>query len=97
MTVREQKLALPLEEIRKFCRHHPSRRLSLFGSILRDEFGEKSDVDFLVELLPGRAVGLFKFIGMQNELEDLIGRKADFRTAQDLHVRFRDKVVAEAE
>ena len=58
---------------------------------------EKSDVDFLVELEPEAPVGLFKLMEMQFELEDLIGRKVDLRTPQDLHERFRDRVVAEAE
>jgi predicted nucleotidyltransferase len=86
-----------MEEIIAFCRRNPIEKLSLFGSVLRDDFGENSDVDFLVELAPNSGVGLFKFMNMQFELEDMLGRKVDLRTPQDLHERFRDAVVKEAE
>ena len=97
MTTREHNISLSMEKIEAFCRRNPIRRLSLFGSVLRDDFTDQSDVDFLVELEPDAGVGLFKFIGMQNQLEDMLGRKVDLRTAEDLHERFRDRVVAEAE
>ncbi|HEY4328314.1 MAG TPA: nucleotidyltransferase family protein [Phycisphaerae bacterium] len=97
MTVREQKLALPLEEIREFCRHHPIRRLSLFGSILRDDFGEKSDVDFLVEFTPGQTPGLFKLLGMQYALQDMIGRTVDLRTTKEFSEPLRTNIMEQAE
>jgi len=97
MNTREQNIDLPMDQIRDFCRHNPIRRLSLFGSVLRDDFTEKSDVDFLVELEPEARIGLFEFIRLQNQLEDLTGKKADLRTAEDLHPRFRTRIVDEAE
>ncbi|UCG44498.1 MAG: nucleotidyltransferase domain-containing protein, partial [candidate division WOR-3 bacterium] len=45
------------ERIAEFCRRHHIRRLSLFGSVLRDDFGPESDIDALVEFEPGAYVG----------------------------------------
>lgn len=83
--------------IEAICRRYGVARLSLFGSILRpDEFNSESDVDFLVEFLPGVTHG-FAFIEMELELEDLLGRRTELKTAQSLSRYFRDEVVAEAE
>jgi len=80
-----------------FCRRHHIRRLSLFGSILRDDFTEDSDVDVLVEFETGCVPGLIRMAGMQNELAALIGRKVDLRTPGDLSRYFRDEVITAAE
>lgn len=97
MTVREKNLTLPLEEIRAFCRRNPIQKLSLFGSVLRDDFTDKSDVDFLVELLPDAPVGLFKFLDMQFELQDMIGRTTDLRTIENFPTRMQPHVLESAE
>jgi predicted nucleotidyltransferase len=90
-------IEMPKEWLAEFCRRNHIRRLSLFGSILRDDFGPESDVDFLVEFEPGKTPGLFGIAGMEIELSEIIGRKADLRTAEDLSRYFRDKVLKEAE
>lgn len=87
---------LEREWLSQFCVKHGIRRLSLFGSILRDDFGPASDVDFLVEFLPGRTPGLFGLAGMEQELSEMVGRKADLRTAKELSRYFREAVLAEA-
>ncbi len=69
----------------------------MFGSVLRDDFGPESDVDVLVEFEPGARVGLITLAGMEIELSEMIGRKVDMRTAEDLSRYFRDEVLAEAE
>ena len=84
------------EKIAAFCRQHHIRRLSLFGSILRDDFGPDSDVDVLVAFEPGHTPGL-AFFAMQEELSQLLGRKVDLHTAGFLSKYFRDEVLAEAE
>ena len=93
------RIAVDRERIADFCRRHHIRRLSLFGSVLRDDFGPDSDVDMLVEFEPGKAPGLLALVRMEYELADLIGleRRVDLRTAQDLSQYFRDEVVALAE
>lgn len=87
---------IPRETIAAFCRRHYIRRLSLFGSILREDFRPDSDVDVLVEFEPGHTPGL-AFFAMQDELSELLGRKVDLHTANSLSKYFRDQVLAEAE
>ncbi len=89
-------IKLPKEKIAAFCRKHHIAKLSVFGSALSDDFGPASDVDFLVEFEPGHVPGLIGLAGMERELSELIGRKADLRTPQDLSRYFRDEVVAAA-
>ena len=83
--------------IAQFCRKHSVRRFAFFGSVLRDDFGPESDVDVLVEFVPDREPGLIALAGMEEELSQILGRKADIRTPEDLSRYFRDKVVANAE
>lgn len=89
-------IKLPKEKIAAFCRTNHIAKLSVFGSALREDFGPDSDVDFLVEFEPGHVPGLIRLAGMERELSELIGRKADLRTPQDLSRYFRDEVVAAA-
>ena len=83
--------------IAAFCRRHHIRLLSLFGSVLRDDFGAESDVDVLVEFEPEARVGLMRLAAMERELSQILGRQADMRTPADLSRYFRDRVLAEAE
>lgn len=85
------------EKIAEFCRRHHIRKLALFGSVLRDDFGPESDVDVLVEFEPGQVVGL-RFIRIQEELSRLLGgRPVDLVTPKFLNRRIRDRVLADAE
>lgn len=77
------------------CRRHGIKRLALFGSAAKGELGPGSDIDLLVEFMPGRRVGL-RFITVQEELQDLLGRKVDLNTRAFLSPHFRDRVEAEA-
>ena len=90
------KIAAPKEEIASFCRRHYIRRLAFFGSVLRDDFRDDSDVDVLVEFEPGRVPGL-AFITMQDELSELLGRNVDLNTPACLSPYFRQEVLDEAE
>lgn len=90
-------ITIPKEEIEQFCQRHNIRKLSLFGSVLRDDFTGESDIDFLVEFEPGKTPGFFKIVSMEMELSELLeGRKIDLRTPNELSVYFRDRVMAEA-
>lgn len=71
------RLEPPREAIGAICRKHPVRELSVFGSVPRDDFGPDSDVDFLVVFKPGARVSPIELIGMQHELQDLLGRRVD--------------------
>lgn len=88
-------LSIPDHEIAAFCRRHHVRRLSLFGSVLREDFTLESDVDVLVEFEPGCTPG-YAFFAMQEELSRLLGRRVDLHTPGSLGKRFRDEVLREA-
>ena len=90
------KIVVPKKQIAEFCRRHYIRKLSLFGSVLRDDFHPDSDVDVLVEFEPGRTPGL-AFFAMQDELSELLGRPVDLNTPAWLSRYFRNDVLAEAE
>jgi predicted nucleotidyltransferase len=90
-------LAFPKEQVAEFCKKHHIRKLSVFGSALRDNFTPASDVDVLVEFDPLHIPGLIRLAGMEIELGEIIGRKVDLRTAQDLSRHFRQEVVESAE
>jgi uncharacterized protein len=89
-------LPIPQQAIHDFCRRHHIRKLSLFGSILRDDFGSQSDVDILVEFEPNKIPG-FAIVIMQQELSELFGgRIVDLRTPQELSRYIRDRILREA-
>ncbi len=90
------KIKVPREEIEAFCKRNRIRKLALFGSVLRDDFGPDSDVDVLVEFEPGTRVGL-RFFAIEQELSELLGQKVDLNTPGFLSKYFRDQVLAEAE
>jgi len=89
-------LRLPQEAIAKFCERHHIRKLSLFGSVLRSDFTSESDIDVLVEFDPAHLPGLIRLAGMELELTELLKRKADLRTAEDLSPYFRQEVLDSA-
>jgi uncharacterized protein len=88
---------MPQDRIAEFCQRHRIRRLSLFGSALRDDFTPDSDVDVLIEFEEGATVGLIRLSAMEIELGEILGRKADLRTPNDLSRYFRDQVLRSAE
>ena len=79
-----------------FCRARGIRKLSLFGSVIRDDFDpRRSDIDVLAEFEPGVHPGL-NFFGYGEELAAILGRKVDFNTLAWLSKYFRDQVLSEA-
>ncbi len=91
-------IKIPKERIAAFCKKHHIRKLSLFGSVLRDDFGPDSDVDVLVEFEPGHVPGFFRLVDMEDELSAIVGvRKVDLRTPEDLSRYFRQEVLSTAE
>jgi predicted nucleotidyltransferase len=91
------KPTVPKPQLAEFCRRNHIRRLALFGSVLRDDFGPNSDIDVLVEFEPGHVPGL-RFIRLQDELSGLFGgRRVDLVTPKFLNHRIRDAVLRSAE
>jgi predicted nucleotidyltransferase len=83
-------------EITEFCRRNHVRRLALFGSVLRADFRQGSDIDILVEFEKDSTPGFFAFVGMKEELSELLGRTVDLRTPLSLSPYFREQVLREA-
>lgn len=71
-------------------------RLSIFGSVARNEAGADSDVDMLVEYQPGERVGLFGFIRLQRFLTELLGVRVDLATPDALREEMKDQILREA-
>jgi predicted nucleotidyltransferase len=90
-------ISVPREALASLCRRHGIRRLSLFGSVLRDDFRADSDVDVLVEFDSGARVGYIGLAGIELELAELLGRKVDLNTPGGLPQRFRSRVLEQAE
>jgi predicted nucleotidyltransferase len=88
-------MRMPENEIAAFCQRHHIRKLSVFGSALRPDFRDDSDVDVLVEFQEGHTPGL-AFFGMEEELSRMLGRKVDLNTPAFLSRYFRDQVLREA-
>ena len=80
----------------ELCRRYAVSRLDVFGSSARGDFRADSDVDLLVEFLPGTRVGLLHLSGLQLELETLIGRRVDLVPRGGLKETIRAEVLREA-
>ena len=91
-------LTVPQGKIREFCLRNHIRKLALFGSVLRDDFGPESDIDVLVEFDSGAEVGFFELYDLEEELSRLFGgRKVEIVTPAALSKYFRDEVLSRAE
>ncbi len=77
-------IPLPLDELAQFCRRWRIARLEVFGSVLGEEFGPDSDVDFLVTWADDARVSLFDVVDAEGELSRLLGRPVDLVSRQGL-------------
>jgi hypothetical protein len=82
------------EAVRALVSRYPTANPRLFGSALHGDDREDSDIDILVDALPGAT--LFHLGGLQMDLQDLLGVKIDLRTPAELSKYFREEVLAEA-
>jgi predicted nucleotidyltransferase len=89
----QSRIPLPLKEIESLCRKWRIRELSLFGSVLRDDFRPGSDVDVLVTFEPDAHWSLFDFIDLQDELAGLLQRRVDVVSERGLRNPFRRKEI----
>lgn len=88
---------LPQAEIAEICRRHQVSELSLFGSASRGELRPDSDIDFLVDFLPGARPGLLGVSAMTRELTTLLGRQVDLVVKPALKPLVRAGVLADAQ
>ncbi|MEA2512553.1 MAG: uncharacterized protein QOJ59_2040 [Thermomicrobiales bacterium] len=87
---------LPTEQIADICRRYRVSELSIFGSVLRDDFRPDSDVDLLVEFESDARIGFIELGRLEQELEDLLGRKIDLGTKRSLRPELRDEILGSA-
>ncbi len=93
----KKNIDFPTDKVSEFCKRNGIRKLSLFGSALRDDFRPDSDVDLLVEFHAGAAPSLLDLARMERELSGILGgRKVDLRTPKELSRYFRDEVLSTA-
>jgi predicted nucleotidyltransferase len=91
------RLQFSSDALRELCERWHVRRLAFFGSILRDDFREDSDVDLLVEFLPGLAPTLFSVEQMRRELSQVFGGRAvDLLTPASIKSRLREQILKQA-
>lgn len=87
---------LPEAETAEICRRHQVKELSVFGSAARGEMQPDSDIDFLVDFLPGARPGLLGVAAIIRELTALLGRRVDVAVKPALKPLIRPGVLAEA-
>jgi hypothetical protein len=90
----EELLKEKRKDILSIAARYGARNVRVFGSLARGEADEQSDIDFLVEMEPGRS--LLDLGGLQAELEALFGCPVDVVTEKGLKARIRGRVLAEA-
>ncbi len=95
MVVRDRFLITD-ERLAELCQRYHVRGLALYGSVLREDFRDDSDIDVLVEFEPDTRISLFDLSGLQRELEDAFGRKVDLVERRSLHPLNRDNILAQA-
>jgi predicted nucleotidyltransferase len=97
----EARVALPTDKIADFCRSWNIVEFSLFGSVLRSDFGPDSDIDVLVTFAPDAAWTLLDHVEMQDELEVLLGRKVDLVSRRGIersrNILRRDAILCSSE
>lgn len=86
-------ITLPMAKIYEFCIRWKVKEFSLFGSILREDFNPKSDVDVLLSFKDDAQWGLLEFTDMQQELEKIFDRKVDILEKEGIKNPFRKKEI----
>jgi predicted nucleotidyltransferase len=86
-------IAVSPRKLEAFCRKWRVRELSVFGSVLREEFGPASDVDILVDLLPDHGLTLYDWVDMRDELREIFGRDVDLVAKDGLRNPFRRREI----
>jgi len=72
-----QKIQISEDQLSSICNKYLIKELSIFGSALRKDFDEDSDIDLLIEFKPEAAVSLFDLIDVKEDFEKLFGREID--------------------
>ena len=86
-------VGIPVDKIREYCKGQPIRRLSVFGSAVRNELTPESDIDLLVEYSPEAGISLFDMGGHLIDLSSIVGRRVDLCTPKSLSKYIRRDVI----
>jgi hypothetical protein len=89
-------VVLPNAEIAEICRRYSIKSLSVFGSAARNEMGPESDIDLLVEFLPGGGIDLLQHLAAEREFSELLGRKVDLVSRRALRSALREEILSQA-
>lgn len=81
-------------ELLAIAARHGARNVRVFGSVVRGEDIEDSDLDLLVDMQEGRS--LYDLVGLQQDIEKLLGRKADVLTESGINRYLKDRILGEA-
>lgn len=96
--IMNQNITIPETSLRNFCKENGIHRLMLFGSVLRDDFTDQSDVDILVGFDSKRLAGSIRLAKMEFDLSTLFGgRKVDINTVESLSPYLREHVLKTAQ
>lgn len=90
------KIAVPEDRLQDFCQRWKIAELSVFGSVVRDDFRSDSDVDVLVNFAEDAQWSLYDWIDMIAELREIFGRDVDLLSAQALRNPFRRHEILKA-
>ncbi|HEX5165914.1 MAG TPA: nucleotidyltransferase domain-containing protein [Thermomicrobiales bacterium] len=96
MTVQER-VSMTEKQLAAICNRYHVRELALYGSVLREDFRDDSDIDVLVEFEPDASIGFSDLIGLQQDLADTVGREVDLVERRSLHPANRDAVLEQAQ
>jgi predicted nucleotidyltransferase len=93
MTIIPTKTAFPIpyEAVVAFCEKYHIVKMWLFGSVLRDDFTDHSDVDVLVEFDPNHIPG-WEYFSLSDELGTILGREVDLGTQKSLKARLKERI-----
>jgi len=78
------RLGVTPADLEEFCRRWDIAELSIFGSVLRNDFRPDSDIDILISYAPGKSKGLLAQVRIKDELEKLAGREVDVITKKSI-------------
>lgn len=87
------KIEIPKEKIEDFCRRWKIKEMAIFGSVLREDFGPESDVDFLVTFVKHARWSLFDWVEMIEELKKITGREIDLVDRESIRNPFRRRSI----
>ncbi len=91
------KIEIEKNVLDNYCKKNGIKKISLYGSYLKNTYNKESDVDLLVEFEDDTEYGLLDVARIERELTNMIGKKVDLRTPEELSKYFRENIIKEAE